>query len=233
MFDSIMMPFYTKGGETVVVPDVKTLTFEEAKNQLAQKGLEARVGYNRYDPQASPNTVLTQNPGPGAKVKSGRHVYLSINTEDRPPSNLPDLRGRSLVDAKLSLERLGFKVGRIEYSVVYKESDDGIVLSQSIPASTLLKVGTPVSLSVGKIAATEEGEKQSLVPDVSGRSLTESQKLIVESGYTLGEVHYHYSASLVPGTVIEQEPKSGEVAPLGKPIDLTVSTSNKSDETSQ
>jgi eukaryotic-like serine/threonine-protein kinase len=233
LFDIVAMPLYTKGGEIVVVPDVKTLAFEEAKQRLAQEGLEARIGYNRYDPQAKPNTVLTQNPFSGSKVKAGRHVYLSINTEDRPPSNMPDLKGRSLVDAKLSLERLGFKVGSIEYSVVYKESDDGVVLSQSIPASTLLKVGTPVSLSVGKIAATEEGEKQSLIPDVTGRSLTESQKMIIDAGYSVGAVNYKFSSSLVPGTVIDQEPKSGEVAPLGKPINLTVSTTNKAEETKE
>jgi len=46
-------------------------------------------------------------------------------------------------------------------------------------------------------------------------------------------VQYRYSTSLVPNTVIAQSPKQGELAPLGKPVDLVVSTNDKEKEKEQ
>ncbi|ACF14834.1 PASTA domain containing protein [Chloroherpeton thalassium ATCC 35110] len=227
LFDKVVMPFYVKGGDIVKVPEVAGLDFEAAKSTLLKANLEPRLGYSRYDERYQLNAVLSQNPQAGEKVKAGRHVYLSVNTKNQPPSPLPDLRGRTLADATLSLERIGLSVGTVTYSVVYKEDEDGIVLSQSVPPNALLKAGTPVSFSIGKMAE-EDGEKQSLIPDVTGRSLSEAQKLIVSSGYSLGKVSFRYSVALVPNTIIEQNPKQGEVAPLGKPIDISVVTDDKS-----
>jgi len=229
IFDRVVMPLYVKGGDVIKVPNVTSLDFEKAKDVLLKVNLAPKLGYSRYDQRYKLNTVLSQNPLAGEEVKEGRHVYLSVNTKNQPPTPLPDLRGRTLTDAKMSLMRIGLKVGKVTYSVVYKEDEDGIVLSQSVPPNALLKPETPVSLSIGQMAE-EDGEKQSLIPDVKGRSLSEAQKLIVSSGYSLGHVSFQYSVRLVPNTIIEQNPKQGEVAPLGRPIDIAVATDDKSKE---
>lgn len=230
LFDAVIMPVYTKGGSVVSVPDVTRKTYEEAEKILNAAGLQAQHGFDRFDDRLPKNTVLSQNPAPELKVKAGRRVYLSINTGERPTATLPDLRGRSLADARVTLDRLKLKAGEIEYSIVSSEEQEGIVQSQSPPKGTRLKEGASVSLTVGKTGADVGGERQSAVPDVTGKTLTEAQRAIAAAGFTTGAVAKQYSRDLIPNTVIEQLPKAGELAPLGKPVDITVSTATKEDE---
>jgi beta-lactam-binding protein with PASTA domain len=110
LFDKVIMPLVVKGGEVVRVPNVIGKTFEEAERILAEKNLTAMKGYERYDTKRPMGTVLYQNPTPNSEVKAGRHVYLSINTAKKPNAPMPDLKGRTLGDVKLTLERLGLEL---------------------------------------------------------------------------------------------------------------------------
>ncbi len=223
LFDKVIMPFYTLGGEIVKVPNVCSLSINEAEAKLSQSGLAPKLGYNRYDKTRELNTVLSQNPTAGSSVKKGRHVYLSVNKKSQKPISLPDYKGRIITDVKLSLEKIGLELGEINYSIIYSEDQDGMVLSQSIPPKTLLAGGTEVNFTVGKMAV-ESGQKQSLVPDLTGVSLSEAQKIIIDNSFSLGNVSFRFSSSLIPNTIINQKPASGQVAPLGKPIDIVVAT---------
>jgi len=225
--DKVVMPIYTSGGEIVKVPNVKELETESANKKLIQTGLVPKIGYNRYDKTKPINTVLNQNPVAGSSVKQGRHVYLSINKPSEKPIELPDYQGRALTDIKVSLEKLGIDMGEVNYSVVYDEDQDGIILSQSIPPKTILDPGTRVNFTVGKMAE-QSGQKQSLIPDLTGISLREAQNIIINNGFSMGDVSFRYSTSLIPNTIINQKPESGAVAPLGKPIEIVVATDKKS-----
>ncbi|PIO47481.1 MAG: hypothetical protein CMR00_10230 [[Chlorobium] sp. 445] len=228
-FDRVLMPLYVKGGEIVTVPDVTGKAFEEAEQRLKQLGLVAKRGYEVYDPKKKLGTVLSQNPLPQSKVKAGRSIYLSVNTARRENAPLPDFKGRTLTDAKLTLERLSLRLGKIEEVPVTKKEDDGMILSQSIAPGTTVSVETVIGFKVGRLPA-EGGVQQGVVPDVLQRTLSEAEALIVTAGFTIGEVRYRYSTSLVPNTVIAQSPKQGELAPLGKPVELVVSTNDKQKE---
>jgi eukaryotic-like serine/threonine-protein kinase len=234
LFDKAIMPLVVRGGEVVSVPDVTGKTFEEAKKALAEKNLIAMKGYERYDTKRPLGSILFQNPFPKAQVKAGRHVYLSVNTSKTPNAPMPDLKGRTLVDVKLTLDRLGLALGSLQYAVVSKREEEGIILSQSVPAGAMLKAGTSVNLTVGQLPGGGEGEiKQSDVPDVSGKTLGEAEKMLIDAGFTRGEIIYKYSSSLLPNTVISQVIKSGELLAVGKKIGLTVSTADKSKDTSK
>jgi serine/threonine-protein kinase len=226
------MPLYVKGGKVVVVPDVSGKSFEEAEQRLRELGLVAKRGYEIYDPKKKLGTVLSQNPLPQSKVKQGRSVYLSVNTARRENVPLPDFRGRTITDAKLTLERLNLRLGKLEEVAVTKKEEDGVILSQSIAPGTTVGVETVVSFKIGKLPL-QDGKLQGVLPDVLQKTLSEAEAMIVTAGFTIGRVQYRYSTSLVPNTVIAQSPKQGELVPLGKPVDLVVSTNDKQKEKEQ
>jgi serine/threonine-protein kinase len=232
LFDKAIMPFFVKGGETVSVPDVTGKSFEEAEKILAAKNLTAMKGYERYDTKRPVGAILFQNPTPNAQVKAGRHVYLSINSSKKPNAPMPDFKGRTLGDVKLTLERLGLELSAVEYAVVYKREEEGLVVSQSIPAGAVLKAGTSISITVGKLPE-DGGIKQGDVPDVVGKTLGEAERLLLEAGFTAGQIQYKYSTSLIPNTVVAQTPKASEMAQLGSGIRLVVATLDKEKEKAQ
>jgi beta-lactam-binding protein with PASTA domain len=232
LFDKALMPLYVKGGKAVVVPDVSGKSFEDAEQQLKELGLVAKRGYEIYDPKKKLGTVLSQNPLPQSKVKQGRSVYLSVNTARRENVPLPDFKGRTITDAKLTLERLNLRLGKVEEVDVTKKEEDGVILSQSIAPGTNVGVETVVSFKIGRLPL-QDGKLQGVLPDVLQKTLSEAEAMIVTAGFTIGRVQYRYSTSLVPNTVIAQSPKQGELVPLGKPVDLVVSTNDKQKEKEQ
>ncbi len=232
LFDKALMPLYVKGGKVVVVPDVSGKSFEDAEQQLKELGLVAKRGYEIYDPKKKLGTVLSQNPLPQSKVKQGRSVYLSVNTAQRENVPLPDFKGRTITDAKLTLERLNLRLGKVEEVDVTKKEEDGVILSQSIAPGTNVGVETVVSFKIGRLPL-QDGKLQGVLPDVLQKTLSEAEAMIVTAGFTIGRVQYRYSTSLVPNTVIAQSPKQGELVPLGKPVDLVVSTNDKEKEKEQ
>lgn len=229
LFDKVLMPFFVRGGEIVKVPNVIGKTFEEAEKILAERNLTAMRGYERYDSKRPLGTVLFQNPTPNSEVKAGRHVYLSINSSKKPNAPMPDLKGRTLGDAKLTLERLGLELQGIEYAIVYKREEEGLVVAQSVPVGAVLKAGTKVTITIGKLPE-DAGIKQVDVPDVVGKTLGEAERILIEAGFAAGEPQYKYSASLIPNTVVFQSPKAGELAPAGATIRLVVSTQDREKE---
>ncbi len=229
LFDKAIMPLVVKGGEVVRVPNVIGKTFEEAEKILAEKNLTAMKGYERYDTKRPMGSVLYQNPTPNSEVKAGRHVYLSINTSKKPNAPMPDLKGRTLGDAKLTLERLGLELQEIEYAVVYKREEEGLVVAQSVPVGAVLKAGTKVTITIGKLPE-DGGVKQSDVPDVVGKTLGEAERILIEAGFVAGEVQFKYSTALIPNTVISQSPKAGDMAQVGAGIRLVVATLDKEKE---
>ena len=107
---------YTRHGEAVTVPDVKGMNLRGAENKLAGQSLKAIVIDSSYVKGTAPGAVLEQNPAGGARVKSGRTVYLTVNADSAPKVAVPDIMDNSsLRQAEAKLHALGFKTTEPEY----------------------------------------------------------------------------------------------------------------------
>lgn len=108
--------FYTNHGEEITVPDVNHKAYEDAYDILDDLGLEAIVVDTSYVRTLPPGCVLEQTPKPGAIVKSGRIIYLTINATAQPTMPLPDIIDNSSErNAKARLTAMGFRIGETEY----------------------------------------------------------------------------------------------------------------------
>ncbi len=218
LFDDIIMPVYTQQGRTTKVPDVTGRPLEEAATIMREAGLDPKESETKPDKTYPVGTISFQNPPPGAIVKFGRGVYLTVSGGDIMVE-VPTLRGRSLRDATFALEGAGLRVG----NVTYQPSEQifmNTVISQNIEPGTKVKTGSSVGVVVSQGKA---GEKRS-VPNIVMKSLAEAERLLVQSGFTLGTVTEQPSLDLLPNTVMDQYPRAGEMASFGQAIDVFVAT---------
>lgn len=215
--DWIVMPVYTKHGEAVEVPNVTTMRFADAKVRLEDGGFEVLSGEERFSSQYPAGYVLEQAPRPGAKVKSGRRIYLVVSRGERRVE-VPQLVERSERDAQLLLARYGLVLGNVdyEYSTFYPE---GTISSQSIPPRAEVPQGARVNITVSAGAVPNEF----VVPSVDGRPFDEAAKMLRKAGLAVGSVRYEDVDDLLPETVIRQSIEAGTRVEKGARVDLVVS----------
>lgn len=100
---------WTRHDDTIIVPTVKSLTYDDASRRLSEDGLVAVLSDSVYDKSTRPGTVIDQNPKVGTVVKEGREIYLTINAFSPKMVTVPNLTDISVRQAKSILEGLEIK----------------------------------------------------------------------------------------------------------------------------
>ena len=107
---------YTHHGESIIVPNVNGLPLKHAENELSKKTLKIEVVDSNYVKGIPAGAILEQKPAGGSKVKKGRTIYLTINTEEAPKVAIPDIiDNSSFRQAEARLRALGFKMTEPEF----------------------------------------------------------------------------------------------------------------------
>lgn len=134
---------YTHHGEKIIVPDVRHKTFADAEHILTANRLEVMVSDTGYVKTLPPDCILEQSPEPGKGVKSGRVIYVVINSSSSPMLTIPDIIDNcSYREARAKLIAMGFKVGQTEYIPGEKEWVYGLKAN-----GRLLRTGQKVSVN--------------------------------------------------------------------------------------
>ena len=107
---------YTHHGEEISIPNIKHKNFADAEHILENAGLKIMVSDTGYVKTLPPDCILEQTPVAGKNVKSGRTIYVVINSSASPVLTIPDIIDNcSFREAKAKLTAMGFKVGSVEY----------------------------------------------------------------------------------------------------------------------
>ncbi|ACF46216.1 PASTA domain containing protein [Prosthecochloris aestuarii DSM 271] len=220
--DKVVMPSYTAHGTSVLVPDVQKMQYDDAVRALRKSDLSAGKSFNvSYIRDIDSNMVIAQRPGAGSTVKPGRTVYLVVNKREKPEFTIPDFYGKPLDEVRQTLSRFDMTLRDVQEQVVYDPLEDGKVLGQSLPPSTVVSFGSSVSLIVGKLEESPVAAKIA-VPNVLGLLLNDARQDIVDAGLNTGNVLYEYSSILVPNTVINQKPAANSLSEPGRVVELTI-----------
>lgn len=219
LLNYLIFPWYVNADE-INVPKVLGIDSEQAKFMLEKEGLTPMIGGTYYDERFPKGTVILQKPEAGSIVKEGRRIYIFISGGE-PEVRVPKLRGRSLRDAKNTLNNLGLRVGTIEE--VPSTTPKDVIVGQQYPEGTVLKKGSYIGLSIslGPLGGDIE------VPDLIGKSLSEAERIIAMRKLKLGKINYQPSFSLLPNTVLDQYPSKGSRLNEGDAVDLFVTTDIK------
>lgn len=224
LLNYVVLPLYVNHGSRLTVPSVVGLTLEQARSALDSASLQAVEADTRPDPEMPAGTVIAQNPTEYAVVKEGRRVYLTISGGE-VQVYVPLLRGRSMREARFTLERHGLRLGEI--TLVSAEGfPENTIVDQSIAADTKVTKGSRVGLSV----SSGRGASETTVPQVTGKMINEAEKILLQAGLRIGQVNYQPSFDLVPNTIVDQFPRAGEAARQGDAVDLFVVKSGRPSE---
>jgi serine/threonine-protein kinase len=218
LLDYVLLPLYVSSPE-ITVPKVIGLKEQDALTLLHDSHLDPIVSDTTYDEKVPKGSVMFQKPETGSVVKKGRRVYIIISGGE-PMVTVPVLKGHSMTEAKLSLERVGLKLGNVNEQP--SQNPKSVIFDQQFTAGTQLKKGESVGITVS-IGPVEEGDIT--VPDLIGKSLTEAEKLISDSSLTVGKINYQPSFSLLPNTILDQYPSKGNKVNKGAAVDLFVTKS--------
>ena len=206
----------------VTVPDLRGKTEEEAKTITNDMKLGIQPMGEEASDQAK-GTISSQDIPEGSKVEPYTTIkyYISKGAQQ---VTIPDMDGRTGVDAQQTLEDMGLNVTvQKEYSEVDDDGNAmvelGYVDSISPEAGTSVSSGDTVTLTVSR--GIDYGESVQ-VPNVVG--LTKNDAVTKFSKFLNVEVKEEQSTDVAAGEVISQEPEAANVV-------ITVSTGTQ--DTSQ
>ncbi len=167
---------YTRQGKTITVPLIKGLTEQQIISGLEKRELRYTIIDSIHNPDLPPGVIVEQIPTEGSKVKKDRMLFITINAFSAEQVRMPALVDYSLRNAKVMLESLGLKVGRI----IYVPSEyTNLVMGQKfngrdIAAGASLPKGSEIDLIVGQGLSSE----QTSVPDLIGLTLDEARQYL-------------------------------------------------------
>ena len=216
LFDRVIMPIYTRHGDTIQMVNVVGLDTLEAKTKLFPMHLITVMEDSQYSEKIPAGVVILQRPLPGAGIKEGRRVYLTYSLGKRPLF-MPDLTAKGLREAELIIKQLGLKIGTVSYRYSSKLKK-GTVSSQSIPPADPISPGQYVDITVSK----GESPGKQLVPEIINRPLDHARKLLNMVGLPIDTIIYVPSTSSLPDIVIEQSIPPGTMIKPGDKITLKV-----------
>lgn len=225
IFDNILLPMYVSGTE-IYVPNVVGMTQEEAFETLEDSDFDPAIADTSFGVSLPPGRIFLQKPEPGKLVKDGRTIYLFVSGGDQIIS-VPLLKRKSVRDARLSLERIGLKLGSIEEVASTQPKD--MVFDQQFEEGTRIRKGQSVGITV----SIGKGAGEIIVPDLIGKSLTEATRLLADSTLKVGKINYQISGTLLPNTVLDQYPAPGNKLNSGNSVDLFITKEGKIEERSE
>ncbi len=214
LLDNVIMPLYVKQGSVATVPNVVGKGKALALETLKSVGYDPIEYETRFDEKSPVGTIIRQTPEGGEETKPGRKVYLIISG-GKEMASVPDLRGKSLRDAKMLMIKANMSIGKVNYA--YSDSAaNGTVFEQSPWAGTKTSTSTEVSVTVS------QGPLLGRVPVPSLTKLTLSQAIETLKGVKLelGKVNYQNGAP--ENEVLDQYPPAGDLVNEGAAIDVFV-----------
>ncbi|MBC5809435.1 MAG: PASTA domain-containing protein [Candidatus Eremiobacteraeota bacterium] len=195
----------------VSLMDLRQYSKDDAERYLRNNKLLVKEVV-RYDDKVRRGDVISQSPGPAAQVAIHSAVTLVISNGVRPVG-VPDLVSHKLSDASKSLARLNLKLAVTER-----------VPSDSIPADVIASQqpspGTPVDPGTTISVTVSSGAPKMVLPDLNGRNVSDAMAALSAAGL-VSRVNYIVDSSVLPGTVMQQDPAAS--APTHKNATITLS----------
>lgn len=218
LVDRVIMPLAVHWGRVGVIPDLTELSLEEAEIMLEGKGLKLEVSAEVYDPVRPPGTILSQIPGPKSRVREGRYVKVTVSKGGKTVL-VPRLEGISIRQAELLLAHEGLELGDVSWLPSDSFPEDVVIAS--MPSS---ETPVPHGLSINLKVSLGLRPDTVQVPELLGKNLEESRKILREIGLQLGKIRSVVNEDFLPETILDQSPPAGLRVVRGTKIEVEVST---------
>jgi eukaryotic-like serine/threonine-protein kinase len=212
---------YTRHGQKIIVPDVRTFALHELDARLGALDLKWTViDSSEFVTTMPPGAVVNQYPEPGTAVKRYREIKITVNPMAPRKIQIPNLVEKTRRRAIYDLESKGFVVGRLSY-VPYLGKDvvvEAQVGGMPVVPGEFYKKGTVVNLILGDGLSDERIS----VPFLLGLSAAEAQLRLAGSGLNMGAVIFDDEQDTLSARVYRQYPSpvGNATARQGTSVDI-------------
>lgn len=196
------------GPPVAVVPNLRGLPLDEARQQLQEAGLTPGEVSRAFSEEVPRGSVIDTDPEAGAEHRPNAPVDLVVSRGAR--LDVPDVVGLPEGTAMQRLREAGFEV-EVADERVYSEEEPGTVARQSPAGGGSAAAGETVRLAISK------GPEMIVVPDVRGKPEDEAVEILQDAGFEV-----NVNRLFLTGTVFNQSVHSGDRAPRGSTITLWV-----------
>lgn len=188
----------SKGGSAMLIPDLKGLTLEQAKERLDKMGLTLGAVENGNDPDKPSDVIISQSPESGAKATKGTRVNIVINMKQKV--HVPNVVGMTLADARNTLLSMKLSVGTINASDGTSTDDSSAIIISQDPAGGESISSNVVNLTVGKKKSqTKTGTVNISIPK-GGNARQVEIYVTDDSGK-----HTAYNGKAAPGSTVSKD----------------------------
>lgn len=186
---STWLDSYTRHGETLEVPDLTRLDYAEAEEIASQVNLKLTVlDTAEYTTSFPRGSIIDQYPAPGAQVKEGREIKLTVNRLKPRKIELPRLIEKTKRRAIYDLESKGFRIGELSY-VPYIGKDVVVkvkIAGEEVEAGSRFEKGTVIDLVLGQGLSNT----RIMVPYLRFLSEEDARDKILAGSLNIGSVIY-------------------------------------------
>ena len=196
------------------IPDIVGKNIKNATKELEEADLKIRIMSEKEDEEVESGTILSQNPDAGIKLRKGEEVSVVVSKQPENITDIPDVVGKSLDEAKKLIEDK-----KLKHSVKYKFSKDveeGFVMSQSPAKEQKAKFDDVVTIEVSK----GEEVKKEKIPNLVGATLDDARK--ITGNFSIESISYEENTSKPDGRVLSQEPQAGSQQVPGTQINIVI-----------
>ncbi|GIJ61559.1 putative serine/threonine-protein kinase [Virgisporangium aurantiacum] len=199
-------------GRYTEAPDLVAKTKAQAEATAKEGGFTVKYGPPRYDEKQAKDTVIGQDPAPGARIVGGGQVTLTLSL-GRERYTIPDVIGKKIDDATGDLQAKKMIVERaLEYSDLYEVD---LVIKTDPPAGGEVGPNTKITVTVSK------GPAPIKVPNVVGKNVDQATRELEK--LKLKVKTEEREDDKPAGTVVAQSPDEGAGLEEGNEVTLTVS----------
>ncbi|MEU0288578.1 Stk1 family PASTA domain-containing Ser/Thr kinase [Streptomyces sp. NPDC006147] len=206
--------WYINSGQFTKVPPLLSKTEQEARDRLAEAGLDVGEVKEQYSDSVERGKVIGTDPAAGARVRGSASVSLTLSKGPQTV-RVPDLDGYPLDKARSLLEDEGLEPG-----MVTREFSDSVpkdaVVSTEPGKGTKVRAGSAVKLTVSKGSPVD-------LPDVTGDDPEDARAELEEAGLKVEIASERVTSEHDAGTVARQTPEAGGQAAEGDTVTLTLS----------
>jgi serine/threonine-protein kinase len=200
----------SKGAQPINVPNVVSLSLDDARRALGAKGLSLTVGQQTASDAVPANVIASQEPSPGSTVQPHSTITVVVSTGASAQA-VPDVVGQDPTAAQAALQSAGFQV-QLAYNVDASDAS-GKIAMQAPDGGTQAKKGTRVTIYVNVPGS---------VPDVTGMAVADAEKQLRAQGYQIGNIAYTTDGQQQPGQIVRTEPEANSSLRPGESVNLTV-----------
>ncbi|MFF0817023.1 Stk1 family PASTA domain-containing Ser/Thr kinase [Rhodococcus sp. NPDC003318] len=192
-------------------PAVPNLTIgadaTQVENDLRARTFVPADGGEAYSTNAPVGAVAALDPGPGTVLNVGSEVRV-VRSKGSPPVQVPDVRGKSVDQARAALDAVGIVVSDTR-EVFDAGVDAGDVVGSDPAVGTTVGAGSRVTLTVSTAVR---------VPSMIGRTVRSARDELVGLGL---DVQVRQVAESDRSLVFTQNPGSGTRVEPGSTVTLT------------